>query len=334
MILKKRVAAPGAGALLFFGLAGILLLIFWSRLSGNFHAVVPGRVYRSAQLTPAELEERIRQHGLRSILNLRGDKEDRDWYREEVEIASRHRIAFRSVDLVPERLPSRPALVALIDALESLPEPVLVHCGAGADRAGFASVVARMAKQGLRLDEAASELSLRYGHLPFGPATALDGVFDAYRGYLGESGSPDGWESFERWARERYVPYVYSARIELDPARPAPVEIAVAAGERMDIALRLTNTSPGRWTPVASPGAGIKLGVRLRTVGDERWLDYDRHDVLSSPLGSGESRVLSVPVSAPREAGRYELELDMVDEHVTWFEEQGSRPLVLTLAVR
>jgi protein tyrosine phosphatase (PTP) superfamily phosphohydrolase (DUF442 family) len=316
-----------AGAVL--GLVGLVSLTIGPAVLGeNFRAVVSDRVYRSGRLSSEALEERIRRHGLESIINLTGEQEDRGWFREEVEIAKRYSVALESVDLIPERLPSRPQLVALIDHLEGLPEPILIHCNAGADRAGFASVLARMAKGGASFDEARSELSLWYGHLPFGPASEIGRLFDRYDDYRRVSGDDAGWASFERWARETYVPYVYSAAIE---AAGIPTE--AVSGERMDVRVRARNESPGPWVLTSDEARGVKLGVKLsdRTAS---WIDYDRHGHRNQILGPGETLTLDVAIWAPQNPGEYELKLDMVDEHVTWFEDQGSVPLIRRLTVR
>jgi len=308
---------------------GVSLVALGPSLFGdNFRAVVPDRVYRSGQLSPEELEERIRRHHLKAILNLRGEKEDREWYRREVEVAERHGVELQSVDLVPERLPSRPAVVAVIDHLQELSEPLLIHCSAGADRTGFASVIARMVKEGASFDDARSELSFRYGHLPFGPASEIGRLFDQYDDYRRAEGAGSDWVSFERWARELYVPYVYSAAIA---ASGLPSE--VAPGERMDVRVRAENRSPGPWVLTGDPERGVKLGVKLLEAGSARWIDYDRHGHLERVVGPGETLELSAPIWAPSTPGEYEVKLDLVDEHVTWFEEQGSEPLSRRLIV-
>src|SRR5260370_35567072 len=46
----------------------------------NFHAVVPGQCYRSAQPTPAFLDHIQRTHGFRSIVNLRDETDDESRY--------------------------------------------------------------------------------------------------------------------------------------------------------------------------------------------------------------------------------------------------------------
>ncbi len=312
------------------GLGAVLALALGPALFGeNFRAVVSDRVYRSGQLSPEELEERIERHALKSIVNLRGEKEDREWFRGEVEIAKKHGVLLESVDLVPERLPSRPHLVALIDHLEGLKEPILIHCSAGADRAGFASVLARMALGGASFDEARRELSLRYGHLPFGPASEIGRVFDQYDDYRRTRGEDSDWAAFERWAREIYVPYVYRAVIE---AAGFPPE--AESGERMEVQVRARNESPGPWVLTTDETRGVKLGVKLLDRSTASWIDYDRHGHRDQIVAPGETLTFDVAIWAPQKPGEYELKLDLVDEHVTWFEDQGSLPLSQKLTVR
>src|SRR3954471_3496043 len=45
----------------------------------NKHVVVPGRVYRTAQLKPAQLEAFVREHDIRTVVNLRGQP-FAEWY--------------------------------------------------------------------------------------------------------------------------------------------------------------------------------------------------------------------------------------------------------------
>jgi hypothetical protein len=59
-------ASVSALVILNAGWAGYL------HLSGNFHAVEDGAVYRSGQLSGDELSSRIRENGILTIINLRG----------------------------------------------------------------------------------------------------------------------------------------------------------------------------------------------------------------------------------------------------------------------
>src|SRR6476660_3258834 len=45
----------------------------------NKHVVVPGRLYRSAQLNPQQLDRFVREHNIRTVITLRG-RPFSDWY--------------------------------------------------------------------------------------------------------------------------------------------------------------------------------------------------------------------------------------------------------------
>ena len=73
------------------GLAGLFgaydgLLIF----SGNFHEVVPGQFYRSAQLSGERLGAEIDRYGIKTVINLRGENPDKGWYVDEVSATAAH----------------------------------------------------------------------------------------------------------------------------------------------------------------------------------------------------------------------------------------------------
>jgi hypothetical protein len=61
----------------------VVLTAGWAgylHLSGNFHAVEDGAVYRSGQLSGAELSSRIREKGILTIINLHGNNAGSPWY--------------------------------------------------------------------------------------------------------------------------------------------------------------------------------------------------------------------------------------------------------------
>jgi protein tyrosine/serine phosphatase len=58
--------------------------------------------------------------------------------------------------------------------------PVLMHCKSGADRVGLMSVLYRFFQEGVPIDEAKRELSLRYGHFRQADTGVLDRVFEKY----------------------------------------------------------------------------------------------------------------------------------------------------------
>jgi hypothetical protein len=80
------------------------------------------------------------------------------------------------------RLPSPQELSRLIKDLESMPQPILVHCYGGADRSGLVSTLYLNIFKGIPLDEAEGrELTWRFGHMKWFNARAMDDFFDLYR---------------------------------------------------------------------------------------------------------------------------------------------------------
>jgi hypothetical protein len=61
----------------------------------------------------------------------------------------------------------------------------LVHCYGGSDRTGLATALYLAAIKHAEESDAESQLSLLYGHLPFGSATAMDHTFDHVEPLLG-----------------------------------------------------------------------------------------------------------------------------------------------------
>src|SRR6186997_1467021 len=102
--------------------AGLILGAFLAcvaeiaRMAGwrNTHVVVPGRVYRSAQLKPAQLEAYVNRHGIRTVVNLRGRPFD-DWYPEEMHATQVLGISQEDVTMSANRLPSPGEIRRLIE---------------------------------------------------------------------------------------------------------------------------------------------------------------------------------------------------------------------------
>jgi SAM-dependent methyltransferase len=118
-------------------------------------------------------------------------------------------------------------------------------------------------------------------------------------------------------------PAAMRARIDLldPPAR-------LGAGQFASVRARVTNTGGTRW------GAGklIRLGNHWHTAGEvARWND-GRAD-LPYDLPPGESVVLDLPVTAPDAEGEHVLELDLVQEAVSWFADAGSDTTRITVTV-
>jgi protein tyrosine/serine phosphatase/ActR/RegA family two-component response regulator len=132
---------------------------------GNFHTVIPGELYRSAQLSPEQLETYVHDNGIRTIVNLRGENRKSDWYNQEVDAAQRLGIKHVDFKMSARKILTSDRADQLVDILRSAPKPILIHCQGGADRSGLAAVIYSQEVAGIDAEQAARQLSIAYGHI-------------------------------------------------------------------------------------------------------------------------------------------------------------------------
>jgi protein tyrosine/serine phosphatase len=170
---------------------------YWGAIQyqGNFHAVKEGAFYRSAQLSNDELQRAIREHKIRSILNLRGAHPGQAWYDEEVAVSQSLGVAHYDYSLSAHRFVTGQQISEVLGILRDAPKPLLVHCKSGADRTGLVSALYRLAEEGENANQADRELSLVYGHFPYlaSRSKAMDDSFWAFVGT--QSSSANGPDS-------------------------------------------------------------------------------------------------------------------------------------------
>jgi protein tyrosine/serine phosphatase len=166
---------------------------YWGLLQyhGNFHAVKEGAFYRSAQLDKEELHRVVRDHRIRSVLNLRGAHPGQGWYDDEIAVAQELGVAHYDYGLSAYRFVTRRQIGEVLDIIRNAPKPLLVHCKSGADRAGLVSALYRFAEEGTSVDQADQQLSLIYGHFPYltSRSKAMDDSFWAFVSVAGSSSS-------------------------------------------------------------------------------------------------------------------------------------------------
>ena len=139
------------------------------RLEGNFHTVIAGELYRSAQPTPARLADYAHDFGIRSVINLRGSAPEKAWYQDELAATQALGIVHADFGMAADRMLSVDEFGSLVALLRAAPKPLLIHCQAGADRSGLAAAIYLAAISGSDEQAAEKQLSFRYGHiaLPF-----------------------------------------------------------------------------------------------------------------------------------------------------------------------
>jgi protein tyrosine/serine phosphatase len=162
------------------------------QLGGNFHPVVPGELFRAAQVTPQRLAHYVREHGIRTVVNLRGAYPGDGWYDSEVAAAAALGVGHVDFHMSAKVELDEARAAALIALMRDAPKPALIHCMGGADRTGLAAALYVAAVSGGTEEEAEAQLSPRFGHIPIpflSPAYAMDRTFERLEPWLGIEGS-------------------------------------------------------------------------------------------------------------------------------------------------
>jgi hypothetical protein len=293
----------------------------------NLIEVVPGGVYRSAQPSGPEMDEFITRLDLRTVLNLRGERGGSQWLAEERAVTDARGVDHLTVRLSAKRMPPGQRLREIVRILDEEPRPLLFHCEGGVERSGLVGAVAVLLDGG-SLDEARDQFSYSKGFVPWISRSEVPRVIDDYEAWLAQRGEPHAPDRFRAWVADEYHPYFYRARIT-----PVAAPERIAAGRRHALRVRVTNESREPIGFRASHERGVHLGGLLRPAGDVEAAPIELRDGfvdLDLAPGASHEFELELPPLAP---GRWELHVDLVDEHVKWFEQMGSRPLPLAFEV-
>jgi protein tyrosine/serine phosphatase len=187
MNLRFNSVIKVSGGVIGAALLTIGLYLGYLQLTPNFATVVPGQLYRSAQLDGPELRAYAKQYSIRSVINLRGENTGRPWYDTEAAVSKNLGISHYDFRMSAGRELTQKKAEALISMMKEAPKPLLVHCMSGADRSGLASALYVAAVEHGGEEAAESQISLYFGHLslPFISAYAMDRTFENLEPWLG-----------------------------------------------------------------------------------------------------------------------------------------------------
>ncbi len=150
---------------------------FLRRLWTNMYPL-GANAWRSNQPDPARFE-RLREVGIRSIINLRGPSAFAV-YLFERESCERAGITLHNHMIDAYTLNTAETYLGLLDLFASAEKPVLMHCKSGADRAGMASALYMMDQEGVPVAQAKTQLALKHAHRKNSKAGILDHMLAAY----------------------------------------------------------------------------------------------------------------------------------------------------------
>ncbi|MEC7049706.1 MAG: tyrosine-protein phosphatase [Pseudomonadota bacterium] len=169
------------------------LRIWWH----NLHEVAPG-MWRSNQPGPSRVHAAAGM-GIRTIINLRGPRDDGGW-RLEAEACARAGITLLDFTARSRAAPDKAMLHAARELFAEAKLPAMMHCKSGADRAGLMAALFLLIVEKRPVREAAAQLAWKYGHVKQAKTGLLDAFFAAYMPY-----EDQGMDFFD-WVDSIYDP--------------------------------------------------------------------------------------------------------------------------------
>jgi len=105
-------------------------------------------------------------------------------------------------------------------------------------------------------------------------------------------------------------------------------------GDPVDLKVSVTNDSSGLWPSEHRQATKLRVGNHWLDARGRMVIQDDGRSPLPDDLPPGASASIPLQVRAPARPGRYRLQVDMVEEAVTWFAERGSTPAEVEVRVQ
>ena len=200
------------------------LRVFWN----NFHQVC-NEVYRANQPSPSHLKS-YKDKGIKAVLNLRGFT-PQSYALFEEDSCKNLGLDLISVPFSGSSAPQPEKLLEIIDIMEKIPKPFVLHCKSGADRAGLVSAMYLIVQKKLSVTEAKKQLSFKYLHLDFTKTGILDYILDVFSQRLKIENI-----DFLDWVKQEYNAEIlnssFKSRIEWKTAAIDLMEFSNAKNKR------------------------------------------------------------------------------------------------------
>ncbi len=293
---------------------------FWQIYgTGNFHEVIPGRMYRGAQPSAASLEKIIAKYKIRTVLNSRGCCYPDPWYVAEGEVCERLGVQLIDISFSAVHLPSKHELRLLLETLDRAEYPIFVHCRHGADRTGLVAMTVHLLQTDDTYSSAHTHLGLRYGHVALGKTAVLDRFMSLYADWLNREGKTHEPQYFRHWVLHEYRGGWCDAKFEkVDRLFAEP-----ALNKRLEYDLVVRNTGPTPWHFHPLKTAGHHVTFKIED--DKHQVVHEgRAGMIRRTVEPGDSIQVILSIPPIRKPGNYRLLIDMIEEGHCWFHQTGS----------
>jgi hypothetical protein len=119
-------------------------------------------------------------------------------------------------------------------------------------------------------------------------------------------------------------PGVLRAEFTLGDSLPKRIE----ASDQLELELAVKNAGDTLWLSGQTLRNGVVMpGVRIIDERGEIVAELHGHPMLPRAVPPGQTVHFDIRLVAPSKPGKYTVKIDLVDQHICWFEERGSQPL-------
>lgn len=152
---------------------------FTNVIRSNFHRI-DEHAFRSSQPTTYQLKNIIKKHGIKTVLNLRGYEKNSPLKALEEKVCADADVKLIYVDTYSRKIPDAKILEEFRETFKKIEYPVLIHCKAGADRAGIGSMLYLHYHKGVDLDKTGQLKFWPYGHIKHARTGLIDLFVNLY----------------------------------------------------------------------------------------------------------------------------------------------------------
>ena len=177
----------------------------------NFHRI-SADAFRSSQPTMLQLRRMVRKHGIKTILNLKGDNPGSAYLAFEREQCAKLGVKLIDVDIKSRETPWPENLRTAKGLFESIEYPMWMHCKAGADRTGIYATLFQYFHQRIPVDRTDQLKLWPYGHIRLSEAGKIDNYLKLYKAYRAEHPDVDLLDWAETVADRDKIDREYEAR--------------------------------------------------------------------------------------------------------------------------
>ena len=211
ILLKKLFLPTGSFArrltIISLSVAGLLATSLVAQVIVNrcvyfnlFETIAPG-MYRSGQMPPEHLEQVIQRLGIKTVVNLCKVSIDDPLYNAERQVTQDNQAQFTHLPFLASLYPKAEQLNKLLDLIENIEPPFLIHCHGGADRTGTFFVLLAL-HQGQSWSQAMRQLSLlRFGYYSRTRSATITFPLYDFAEYAAKHDYPKDLENFRLWLK-------------------------------------------------------------------------------------------------------------------------------------